>query len=117
DNTSTAGLQLNISLSSSQITGTYQSDLTVSRGFAAELSGFISELLDEENGRFANSIQSYEDQLEGIEASEERLNSVFESKQQQLISQFVGIESSISNLQNTSAFLTSQLGNASLLAR
>ena len=117
DNTSTAGLQLNISLSSSQITGTYQSDLTVSRGFAAELSGFISELLDEENGRFANSIQSYEDQLVGIEASEERLNSVFESKQQQLISQFVGIESSISNLQNTSAFLTSQLGNASLLAR
>ena len=117
DNTSTAGLQLYISLSSSQITGTYQSDLTVSRGFAAELSGFIGELLDEENGRFANSIQSYEDQLEGIEASEERLNSVFESKQQQLISQFVGIESSISNLQNTSAFLTSQLGNASLLAR
>lgn len=116
-NSNTEGLQLNISLSSNQVSGTYQSDLTVTRGFAAELSSFVGDLLDEDNGRFANSIQSYEDQLEGIEASEERLNSVFESKQQQLISQFVGIESSISNLQNTSAFLTSQLGNASFLAR
>ena len=115
DNEKSSGLQLLVTLNNSQISGTNTSELTVTRGFAAELSGLVGQMLDEENGRFASSIKAFENQIEGIEASAERLNKVFEAKQQQLINQFVGIESTISSLQNTSAFLTSQLGSVGLM--
>ena len=117
DNEKSSGLQLLVTLNSSQISGTNTSELTVTRGFAAELSGLIGQMLEEENGRFASSIKAFENQIEGIDASAERLNRVFEAKQQQLVNQFVGIESTISSLQNTSAFLTAQLGTVGLMGK
>lgn len=115
DNANSAGLQLLVTLDPSQISGTFESELTVSRGYAARLEGIIDNLLDPDNGRFHTGTDAYQQQIDSIDQSVDRMNSLFETKQQQLISQFVAIESSISSLQNTSAFLASQLGGLTLL--
>ncbi|MGI9519862.1 MAG: flagellar filament capping protein FliD [Pirellulaceae bacterium] len=115
DNANSAGLQLRVTLNPSQIAGTFESELTVSRGYSARLEGIIDNLLDPENGRFHTGTDAYQQQIDSIDQSVDRMNSLFETKQQQLISQFVAIESSLSSLQNTSAFLASQLGGLTLL--
>lgn len=115
DNENTSGLQMKVSLNNSQITGVFESDLTVTRGFGIQMETLIDNLLNSETGRFKNANDAYDDQLESIDVSVDRLNSIFEAKQQQLISEFVAIESTINSLQTTSAFLASQLGSVSLL--
>lgn len=115
-NANTDGLQLQVTLTPSQVSGTHTSNLTVSRGFASSMELLIDNLLDSDTGRFSQTIEGFDDQIESVESSVARLNAVFESRQQQLINEFVGIETTINSLQTTSAFLTSQLGSASLLA-
>ena len=109
DNANTSGLQLRVTLTDSQITGTHQSELTVTRGFAAQLDSIIEGLTDEDSGRFKISNDSFEEQIESIELSVDRMNTLFESKKEQLIREFAAIETTINSLQTTQSFLASQL--------
>ena len=109
DNDNTSGLQVKVTLNDSQVSSGFKSNLTVTRGFASQLDSLIEDLLDDENGRIKVSDDAFSDQIESIDGSIERLNALFELKQQQLISEFVAIETTISDLRNTSAFLSSQL--------
>ena len=113
DNENTSGIQLNVTLAPSQITGTYQSELTVTRGFASQIFEQIESLTDTDSGRIAAADEAFQDQIESIDVSIDRLNAIFEERRQKLVADFVAVETQLSSLQNTSSALIGQLSNVS----
>jgi flagellar hook-associated protein 2 len=109
ENKNTSGLILSVKLTPAQVGASHQSDLTVTRGFAARLEQEIDRLLDPETGRFGIASKSFDSQIKSVEASSERLNKVIEAQQQKLARQFAAIETGISRLQAASSLLGSQL--------
>ena len=85
-------------------------DLTVTRGIASQLNLMIDSMIDPESGLIDNADSAFDDQVESVEFSIDRVTQVFESKREQLIRDFQALETSISEIQNISSFLTSQLG-------
>ncbi len=116
-NANTAGLQLRVTLNQTQVGAGFQSDVTVTQGFASKLNNLIEDMQDEENGRFKVANQAFDDRVASIESSINRLNDLFEAKQQQLINEFVGIEATLSQLQTISSFLSTQFVTANSLGQ
>lgn len=117
DNENTSGIQLKVSLSNAQLAGgEITSDLTITRGIGSQLNQTIESLLDTESGRIKSSDDAFSQQVESVDRSIDRLVSLFESKKEQLIQEFLALESNVSQLRNTSSFLASQLGGVTSLA-
>ena len=117
DNEFTADLQVRASFTAAQLVDGPEANLTVTRGVAAKIGQFVNELLDPINGRLKAENDRYDGQIESIEESIERLQEQFEAQQASLVAEFVALETTISELQNTGNFLASQLGGANLLAK
>ena len=110
DNANTADIQLRVTLSSSQISSGNEADLTVTRGFASQLDQIIGKMLDPITGRMKTVNESFEGQIESVEFSIEKTEALIETKTQQLVSEFIAMETALSNLQSQSNFLAAQLG-------
>jgi len=108
-NEHTAGIQLEVTLTSSQLQAGSDANLTVTRGIGSKLELVIDQLLDPVSGRIETINDGFDDRIESIETEVERLNELFVSKQQSLIEQFAALESALSRLQTTSSFLSTQL--------
>ncbi len=106
-----------MTLNQTQVGAGFQSDVTVTQGFASKLNNLIEDMQDEENGRFKVANQAFDDRVASIESSINRLNDLFEAKQQQLINEFVGIEATLSQLQTISSFLSTQFVTANSLGQ
>ncbi len=111
ENANTSGIQLSVSLTASQITGSHQSELTVTRGFAHRLDEVIDKMLDSDHGRMKNADDGFQRQIDALDKSSTRLSDLFDIQQTQLEKEFALLESTISSLQTTSSFLGSQLAN------
>ncbi|QDT33319.1 flagellar filament capping protein FliD [Thalassoglobus polymorphus] len=80
-------------------------------GIGTRLSQLIDGFTNIESGELGSVKESLLDQLTSLDNSIDRQQRIFDNQQQDLIAQFVALESSISELQTTSSFLSSQLSN------
>jgi len=80
------------------------------RGYAEQLSSYVSSLLASD-GFFRTTTASIEDRLEGIADDRNRLADRLTSVEARLRAQFGALDVLISQLQNTSSFLTQQLAS------
>ncbi len=84
---------------------------TLPTGIGTRLGRLINNLTDVENGELNVAKDGLLDQLTSLDDSIKRQQTLFDNQQEDLIAQFVALESAISELQTTSSFLSSQLSN------
>lgn len=109
ENENTADLQMRITLGASQVVDGIESNLTISRGITSKLDQYFADITEDEIGTMAVINEDFDLRIESIESSIARVNSISEAKTQYLIEQFTVLERTLSDLQSTSSFLTSQL--------
>ena len=111
DNENTADLQLRVTLTSAQVVEGAEAELTISRGFAAQLDQLISSVTNLQTGRLKTAEDGFQLQLDSMDASIERTNELFESQRETLLREFAALESAVNQLQTQSSFLASQLSS------
>lgn len=92
-------------------------DNDVPAGIASRISRLVDGYLDFEVGDISAVKVQLSDQLNSLDDSIDRQQLLFDTQQQDLISQFTALESAISELQTTSSFLSSQLANVGKIGR
>lgn len=118
NNENTADLQVRVTLTPGQVVAGPEASLTVTRGVASRLDQILGKLLDSTTGRVKQVTDQFDDEAADIQKVIDRQKSRFDAAQESLLKQFTALESAISELQNTSNFLTAQLSNlGSLRAR
>ena len=116
DNGNTADAQLLVSLTPAQIVAGPEAEITVTQGLGSRLSELISDLVDSEFGKIDTARDRFDQRLDTLDASITRQQEIFDQQQEDIISQFVALESAIAELQTTSSFLATQLAGVSGLA-
>ena len=116
DNEFTADLQFRVTLQASQISGSTDASVTVTRGLAAELDDILGNLLEPTTGGLATIDDRYDDELTSLQESLDRQQAVFDRQQESIIREFVALESAMAQLQSTSNFLGTQLASIQGLA-
>jgi flagellar hook-associated protein 2 len=110
-NANTAGLQVRVTLSSSQIQDGPEGSLTVSRGVASQLDALLSSLLDPTNGQLKSIDDGLNQQITDVQKVVDQQNASIQAKQQALVNQFVTLETTVSSLQSVGNFLGAQQAN------
>jgi flagellar hook-associated protein 2 len=113
-NANTAGLEVRVTLSPSQITAGPEGSITVTRGIASKLDVALNGLLDPVTGRLKSIEDGLQSNIDDIQSQIAEETDIMNSKRDSLLQQFVALESTVSQLQTVGNFLTQQF--ASLLA-
>ncbi len=112
ENERTADLQVNVTLTNSQLGDGAEATLTVTRGFASRLDAQLDTFFKDEEG-FTGQVASvnnrYGEVLDSIQDSIDRLNARFDAQQESLIRQFTQLETIVAELQNTGGYLAALL--------
>jgi flagellar hook-associated protein 2 len=116
DNENTADLQVRITMTASQIVAGSEGEITVTRGFASRLDQVIGNMVDSETGVFKSINDRFTTDSDNTQASIDRQTTIFKKQEQDLLSQFVALETALSELQSTQSFLTQQFANLSSLS-
>ncbi|MEM9410320.1 MAG: hypothetical protein AAGA30_04355, partial [Planctomycetota bacterium] len=113
ENSNTADVQVLVSLAPSQVSGVdgeVEGQLTVTRGISSRLDLLLDEFLDTD-GTLSTINEEFDDQIESIDASIERINDITEARRAFLIAEFSALETALAELQNTGNILSSQFAN------
>lgn len=113
DNENTADLQVRVTLTASQVVAGVEGEITVTRGFGSRLDQVVGDMIDSETGVFKSINDKYTTESDNIQASIDRQTSLFEQQEQDLVSQFIALETALSELESTSSFLTQQFASLS----
>lgn len=111
DNENTADLKVEVTLEASQVTAGIESELTLTRGIAAKLDKTIGDLVTSGTGLFSNLDTGFDTELESLRTAFDRQKSLFDDQRENLIAQFVALESAVSQLQSTGSALSAQLSS------
>lgn len=117
DNENTADLQVRVTMSASQVVAGSDGEVVVTRGFSARLDQTIGDMLDSETGVFTSIKQRFTDSADSIQDTIDRQQALFEKQEQDLIAQFVALESALAELESTSEFLTQQFASLSNIGK
>lgn len=109
DNENTADLRVRVTLTSAQISGGVEGEMTISRGIASKLDKLLGSMLDPVTGRMKTISEGYDDRAAAIDKTIEARNKLLEAKKESLLAQFAALEGQVSQLQSTSNFLAAQL--------
>ncbi len=109
NNENTADLQIRVNLNASQIGNDSEGTLQISRGISSRIDQFFGEILDTEVGTLSTIDNEFALRIESLDESIARVNAISEAQSQSLVEQFATLERVLSDLQNTSSFLSSQL--------
>lgn len=115
DNEFTSGLQLRVTLKPDQVVIGNDAEMTITRGAASLLDQLIGNMQNEENGLLKTINDSFTAEADGIQDSIDRMKEVFEQQEQDLLAEFVALESAMTELNSTGEFLTSQFAQLSSL--
>ena len=111
ENENTADLQVQITLSPSEVVAGAEGTITVSRGLASSLDQVLGKLLDNENGLLTSVDDGFDGQLKSLQTSIDRQTKLFDLQQQSIRKQFQALETAISQLNATSTYLGGQLAS------
>lgn len=113
ENSTTADLQVRVTLDSAQVASGADGELTVSRGFGSRLDRLIGDLTDSETGLLKSIDDQFAEEAESVQLTIDRQSEIFDEQEQELLAQFVALESAIGELNTTSSFLTQQFASLS----
>lgn len=113
ENENTADLQVVVKLDSTQLVDGPDGEISLTRGITSQLDTFTSQLMNSEFGLLKSLNQDFQTRMDSIDVSIRRVEDITAAKREALIAEFTALESIISELQNTSAFVTSQLSSLS----
>jgi flagellar hook-associated protein 2 len=103
-NAHTDGLQLRVTLSSSQLSADPNTipvaQMTVTRGLAASLDVTLNQFLDPVNGRFETIKKNYQSQMDDLNSTISRQNTLIEAQRERLLLRFAKMEAAVSKLQS-----------------
>ena len=116
DNENTADLQVRVTMSAAQVVVGVDGELTVSRGFASRMDQLIGGMLDSETGVFKTINDRYVTDADTVQDAIDRHQEIFEEQEQDLLAQFVALETALGELQSTASFLTQQFANLASLS-
>jgi flagellar hook-associated protein 2 len=105
-NTNTSGLEVQVSLTPSQVAANPSINLTVSRGIASTLGQTLNGLTDPTTGRLQTITQNFQDQIQTIQNNINNINSEISQQESQLTAQFAAMEGIISQLKNESSVIS-----------
>jgi flagellar hook-associated protein 2 len=111
DNENTADLQVQITLSPSDVVAGAEGTITVSRGLASSLDQVLGKLLNNEDGLLTSVDDGFDGQLKSLQTSIDRQTKLFDLQEQSIRKQFQALETAISQLNATSSYLGGQLAN------
>ncbi len=112
-NAQTADLAVVVSLTPSQINpGGTDSTLTVTRGLASNLNSTLTDLLDPTNGEITRIGKQISKAIADAQAEVTKETDSYNDQRTSLTLQFALLETTLSNLQNTSNLIANQLANA-----
>ena len=109
ENENTADLQLLVSLTGDQVGSGLVSDVQITRGITSQLDSFLGDILDPETGTLKTINDDFDEQIESLDKSIERVQEQTDSRRDFLIAEFAALERVLSELQNTGNLLSSQL--------
>lgn len=115
DNEFTDDLQLRISLTPDQVTAGVEGELTLTRGAASRLGRLIGNMQDPEGGILKTVNDRFTQQADDIQDDIDQQEEIFEQQEQELLAQFVALESALTELKTTESFLTQQFSQLSNL--
>ncbi|MEZ6130163.1 MAG: flagellar filament capping protein FliD [Planctomycetaceae bacterium] len=115
DNANTEDLQVRITMTASQVIAGAEGEMTISRGFASRLDQVIGDMLDSETGIFKTVNDRFVAESDSIDSTIERQQELYDKQEQNLIAQFIALETALGELQSTSSFLTAQFASLSNL--
>ena len=103
NNANTAGLEVRVTLTPTQVGGGTQADLSITRGIASQLDRLMSSLTDPVTGRFKTIDDSFNQQVTDLEAQKTQQTNAMNAKQQQLQTEFANMETTLAKLQAASS--------------
>lgn len=113
----TSGLQMRVTLSASQLVSGAEGELTLSRGVAAQLDRYMTQVLEPTTGILASGKEALDNEAQRLQDSIDRLNQLIEEQRQSLQKQFRALENMVAQLRSIGDMLTMQLqtlSNASM---
>ena len=113
-NANTAGLEILVSLTPSQIQASPEATVTVTNGIASQLSTLLNNLTDPVTGRITSIDNQYQTQIQSLQQQITKQNASIALQQQTLTAEFTNMEETLAQLQETGNFLSAQLNAASL---
>ncbi|HVJ86117.1 MAG TPA: flagellar filament capping protein FliD [Caulifigura sp.] len=108
-NANTDGLQIRVSLTSSQVVGGVDGTITMTRGIGSRLDQTLGKMLDATTGRIKIVNDGFDDKLKALQTAIDRQNDFFDKQEKELNDQFIALETTISQLQTTGTYLSAQL--------
>ncbi len=103
NNANTAGLEVRVTLTPTQVGSGTQADLSITRGIASQLDGLMNSLTDPVTGRFKTIDDSLNQQVTDLESQKTQQTNAMNAKQQQLLTEFANMESTLAQLQAASS--------------
>lgn len=113
DNEFTDDLQVRVTLTADQITSDSEGELSITRGTSSRLGRLIANMQNSESGILKTVNDRFEQQAEDILDSIEQQKEIFDTQEQELLAQFVALESALTELKSTENFLTQQFAQLS----
>jgi len=108
-NANTDGLQIRVTLTSSQVGATVDGTLNMTRGVASRVDETLGKMLDAVTGRIKIVNDGFDDKLKALQTAIDRQNNFFDQQEKKLNDQFIALETTISALQTTATYLSAQL--------
>lgn len=111
DNDNTAGMRVQVTLTSSQLNGdsTPEAELTVTRGVASKLSLFIDQLLDLTSGRLKTITDKFQSDSDAIAKQIEKEQKQMAARTASLEKQFANMDSAVGRSKSNGDALTASL--------
>ncbi len=108
ENANTADLQLRVILTPAQVGTGIESNVTVSRGVASRLDTILNQLFDPINGRLKTIDDDFTSRITDLDDQKSAQSQTIASRTASLQRQFAAMEETLSKLQASSGFLSSQ---------
>ncbi len=110
-NTNTAGMRVQVELTSSQLNGdsTPEAELTVTRGVASKLSLFIDGLLDLTSGRLKTLEEKFQSDADSVQKQIDKEQKFFEARKLALEKSFAAMDSAVGRSKSNGDALTASL--------
>ncbi|MCA8996274.1 MAG: flagellar filament capping protein FliD [Planctomycetaceae bacterium] len=109
NNQYTAGLKALVTLAAGDLVAGPEAEVTVTTGLATQWGQLTRSITNIESGDIAAVQEGYEIRLRTLDETITRQEELFARQRDDLVAQFVALESAISELQTTSSFLAAQL--------
>lgn len=117
DNETTAGLKLEVRLSTADVIAGVDGTITFSRGFASRLDRVVDSMSRSVDGSIARRTSGLQRQIDDLKAQIEDQEERLEVRRDKLYQRFIELETALSQFQTQSAFLDQQLSNLSANTR